>query len=122
MALASEIMRGGFSAISAAALAGGVNSAVSAAGTTITDATDLTTSVNVITTAAAASGVQLPIGQAGDEIEILNLGAGTCIVYPDSSTSQINNLSAGTGFALAPNTAVRLRKFTSTRWMGYLSA
>lgn len=121
MGLARQIMGGGFSAGQAKALAGSVASAVSAAGTTISDATDLTASINVVTTAAAASGVQLPSAEIGDEVEILNLGVGAMIVYPYTS-EQINALSANTGFALAPNTAVRLRKFTTTRWIGYLSA
>lgn len=122
MAMASDIMKGGFSAFSARAIQGQVQSAVSAAGTTITDATDLTASINVVTTAAASSGVQLPNCQINDEIDILNLGANAVTVYPDSASNQINALSAGTGFLLATNTAVKLKKFTSSRWMGFLSA
>ena len=41
MALALDIMKGGFSAGSAKAIGGQANTAVSAAGTAITDATDL---------------------------------------------------------------------------------
>jgi len=122
MALAREIMGGGFSALGARAIQGQVNASVSAAGTTISDATDLASSINVITTAAASSGVQLPSAEIGDEVEILNIGANSVTVYPDATANRINNLSAGSGFTLAINTAVRLRKFTSTRWVGYLSA
>jgi len=121
MALAAQIMRGGFSAGQAKALNGAAASSVSAAGTTITDATDLTQSINVVTTAAASSGVQLPSCEIGDEVEIVNLGANALTVYPDTG-SQINALSANTGFTRATNTAVKLRRFTSTRWMGFLSA
>lgn len=122
MSTAADIMRGGFSAFSARAIGGQVQSAVSAAGTTIATATDLTASINVVTTAAASSGVQLPNGQIGDSVEILNLGANALTVYPDTTSGRINALSAGTGFLLATNTAVVLRKFTSTRWAGFLSA
>ncbi len=122
MATAADIMKGGHSAMSARAINGQVQSAVSAAGTTITTATDLTASVNVVTTAAASSGVQLPNGEIGDSVEILNLGANAVTVYPDTASNQINALSAGSGFLLATNTAVKLRRFTSTRWAGYLSA
>lgn len=122
MALALDIMKGGHSAFSARAINGQVQSAVSAAGTVITDATDLTASVNVVTTAAASSGVQLPSAEVSDSVEILNLGANAVTVYPDSASNQINALSAGSGFLLATNTAVILKKFTSSRWIGFLSA
>lgn len=122
MALAFDIMKGGFSSGAAKAINGQVQSAVSAAGTSISDATDLTASINVVTTAAASSGVQLPRCEIGDGIEILNLGANAVMVYPDHTANQINNLTAGVGFPLGTNTSVWLRKFTSSRWMAYLSA
>ena len=123
MATAVDIMRGGFSSGQARAVGGQVQSAVSAAGTTIATATRLTASINVVTTAAASSGVALPTQvQIGDSVEILNLGANAVTVYPDTSSNQINALSAAAGFLLATNTAVALRKFTSTRWAGFLSA
>ena len=122
MPLAREMMQGGTSAGQAAALNGQFNVSITAAGTTISDATDLLTSNNVITTAAASTGVQLPSAQIGDEVTILNLGANTVTVYPDSSSNRINQLTAGSGFALAANTACIIRRFTSTRWMAFLSA
>lgn len=122
MPLALDLVRSGISPQTARGMGGQVQSAVSAAGTTITTATDLTASVNVVTTAAASSGVQLPNCQIGDEVEILNLGANAVTVYPDTASNQINALSAGSGFLLATNTAVKLKKFTSSRWMGFLSA
>ena len=122
MPLARDMMQGGTSAGQARALNGQFNTSITAAGTAISDATDLLTSTNVITTAAASSGVQLPTAQIGDQVDILNLGANAVTVYPDTTSNQINQLSAGTGFALAPNTAVKLKRFTSTRWMAFLSA
>lgn len=121
MALALAIMRGGLSAGSAKAINGDVNSTISAAGTTQATATALTAGINVVTTAAASSGVRLGNSEIGDQYEILNLGANAVMVYPPTS-GQINNLSANTGFTLATNTAVKVRKFTSTRWMAFLSA
>lgn len=122
MATAIDIMRGGHSAMGARAINGQVQSAISAAGTTIATATDLTASINVVTTAAASSGVQLQNGEIGDSVDILNLGANAVTVYPDTTSSRINALSAGTGFLLATNTAAHLVKFTSTRWIAFLSA
>ena len=122
MATAIDLMKAGMSAGSAKAINGQVQSAISAAGTVITDATDLTASVNVVTTAAASSGVQLQNGEVGDSVHILNLGANAVTVYPDSASNQINALSAGAGFLLAANTAVTLKKFSALRWIGFLSA
>lgn len=119
MALASDIMKGGVSAITAKAMQGQVNSAVAAAGTGISDATALTKSVNVVT--SGTGGVQIPNGEISDEVEVCNLTSAAITVYPPTS-SQINALSASAGFLLAPNTAVKVKKFTSTRWMGFLSA
>lgn len=122
MGLARQIMGGGFSAGQAKALAGSVASAVSAAGTVITDATDLTASINIVTTWAAGAGVQLPSMDVGDEVEVLNVGAGAGYVYPESATVQINGLPVGTGFVLSTSTGVKVRKVTTTRCIGYLSA
>jgi hypothetical protein len=122
MALALDIMKGGHSAFGARAINGQVKNSLTAAGTTITTALDLTASINVITTCAASAGVQLPNCEIGDEVEILNLGANACAVYPDTAANQINAIAAGGSFALAPNTAVKVRKYTSARWMAYLSA
>jgi len=122
MATAADIMKGGTSAGQAQAINGQVHPSITAAGTTISDATDLAASINIITTAAASTGVQLPSSMVSDQVEILNLGANSVTVYPDSSSNQINQLSAGSGFTLAANTAVKLRKFSTTRWMAWLSA
>ena len=122
MALAKEMMQGGTSAMQARALNGGTSATVTAAGTIITDATDLTASMTVITTAAASTGVQLYNGEIGDSQEILNLGANAVKVYPDSASNSINQLGAGSAFSLAPNTSCVVRKMTTTRWTAYLSA
>lgn len=120
MALASDIMKGGTSAGQAQAINGQVNGAVVAAGTTIATATTLTASINVVT--SGTGGVDLPSAMIGDEVEILNLSGAPVTVYPDSTSGRINGLSAGGGFTLGNNTAVKCRKFSATRWAAYLSA
>ena len=119
MALASDIMRGGFSAISARAVQGQTNGAIAAAGTTQGTATDLTMSNNAVT--SGTGGVQRPSAEISDEIAILNISGSQITVYPPTS-EQINSLSANTGFLLGNNTAVKVKKFTATRWMAFLSA
>lgn len=122
MALATNIMRGGFSAGQAKAINGAIATALTAAGTTITDALDLSADTNVIGTCASGAGVQLPSCEIGDSCEVYNGGANACTVYPDTASTQINGLSAGSGFLLATNTSCYCRKITSTRWTAYLSA
>jgi hypothetical protein len=122
MARAANIMRGGFSAGNAKAVNGAIATALTAAGTVIGDALDLTADTNVIGTAAASSGVQLPASELGDSVEIYNGGANAVTVYPDTTSSTINGLSAGSGFPLATNTACYCRKITATRWIAFLSA
>ena len=119
MALSSDIMRGGFSAGSAKMIQGIANSAIAAAGTTQTTATDITQSTVAVT--SGTGGVQLPSAEINDEVNVCNLTSAAITVYPPSS-EQINALAADTGFLLAANTAVKVKKFSSTRWMGFLSA
>jgi hypothetical protein len=78
MARASNIMRGGFSAGQAKGVNGAIATALTAAGTVITDALDLTADTNVIGTCAAGAGVQLPATELGDSVEIYNGGANAC--------------------------------------------
>ena len=120
MPLASDMMKGGMSAGMAAAANGQIISAATAAGTAITDAYDIISS-NVVVT-AGSGGVQLPAAMIGDDVFILNLLSTPITVYPDSTSGRINQLAAGNGFVLPSNTAVMCKKFTSTRWIGFLSA
>ena len=123
MALAADIMKGGTSAGTALAINGQANTSITA-GTTQTQAggTALTTSTNVVTTVTTAGdGVTLPNAMIGDSANVLNLGANACTVYPPVG-GRINQLATNGGFTLAPNTAVVIQKFTSTRWMAFLSA
>jgi len=122
MALARNIMRGGWSAGNARAVNGAVGTALTAAGTTLATALALQADTNVIGTAAAGTGVSLPSGEIGDSCEVYNGGANTVIVYPDAAANQINAITAGSGFNLATNTACFCRKITATRWIAFLSA
>lgn len=121
MATAADIMKGGFSAGGAAAINGQVSSAMTGAGTTQGDATAITASVSVFTTTAASTGGVLTDSMIGDEYDIMNLGANSLTVYPPSG-GRINAIATNGGFTLATNTAVKVKKFTATRWMAWLSA
>ena len=121
-ALAKDIMGGGFSAAGAQAINGQFAIAVSAAGSTISDATQLKATNNRVSTVASGTGVMLYDGVIGDTIFVYNSGANALKIYPPTSSQTINQLSAGGAMTLATNTAVMLKKFSSTAWIGFLSA
>lgn len=123
MALAREMMGGGLSAGQAKAINGGQNLTVSAAGSTIADATALKAGHNVITTCASGAGVTLPSGEIGDEVFVWNgTGTNALAVYPDVSGNTINQLAAGVATLLSPNTGCIYKKASSTAWWANLSA
>lgn len=121
MPLAKQMMGGGLSAGTAKAINGSVAPALTATGTNQATALELNAAFNLLTTVAASTGVKLPSCEVGDTVEVYNAGANTLTIYPDSS-SNINSLSANTGISLATATAIKFRRVTSTRWIGYLSA
>ena len=122
MALAKNVMQGHFSAGMAKAINGSIATGLTAAGTVITDALDLSADTNVIETCASGAGVQLFAAEIGDSQEVYNGGANACKVYPDSSSVQFNSLGVGNSFSLGTNTMAYCRKVSSTRWVVNLSA
>lgn len=121
-ALAKDIMGGGTSAGQSKAINGRVATGISAAGTALSDATQLNSTVNNLSTVASGAGVKLFNGEIGDEMEVYNGGANQCLVYPHASTGTINQLSAGTAMVLPQYTACKYRRCTSTVWIATMSA
>lgn len=122
MALALNITRGGFSSGQAKAINGAIATGLTAAGTVITDALDLVADVNAIGTCASGAGVQLAFGEVGDSQIVYNGGANPCKVYPDASTSQINQIAAGGAHLLAQYSTCVYFRISTTRWLAILSA
>jgi hypothetical protein len=91
------------------------NNAVSAAGTTQGTGTALTNDYNVITTAAASSGVVLPTATAGRRVVIVNKGANTLTIYP-ASGGYIDALALNAGIQLAANGTMELMASSTTQW------
>ena|SRR5690242_2508747 len=125
MARATDLLGAGFAPAQVQAIDGGTPAtALSAAGTTLATATALTSAINLVSTAAASSGVALPNpSNVGDQIVVYNDGTGNSFyVYPEVSANKINQLAAGAGFLLGNNTFATLQKVTATRWLADLSA
>jgi hypothetical protein len=91
--------------------------ALTAAGSTRADALQLAATVNNITTAAASTGVILPVGVVGMEIWVYNNGANSVQVYASASET-INGTAGATGVALA-NAKVAVYHFMAANtWVG----
>ena len=88
---------------------------VAAAGTTQGDATALTKTVNMITTATANQGVKLPTAAAGLTIKIINTTAVTIVVYPNTS-DVIDGGTVNVGVNLSPYSSVELVAQDAVEW------
>ena len=88
---------------------------VSAAGTTQGDATALTKTVNMITTATANQGVKLPTAAAGLTIKVINTTAVTIKVYPNTS-DVIDGGTVNVGVNLSPYSSVELVAQDAVDW------
>lgn len=97
-----------------------VSAAVTAAGTTISDATLLTGLVNNVSTAAASTGVKLnantPLGMT---VIVRNGGANDLKLYPSSSTDQINGTTVGAAITLTTlnKQIAACSRVSSTLWV-----
>lgn len=83
----------------AQAIVGDVANNLTALGTTQANALKLASVNNVVTTAAASTGVQLPSTGTGDGIVVANLGANALLVYPVVGGS-IQGGAANAGFSV----------------------
>jgi hypothetical protein len=94
--------------------------ALTAAGSSITDALLLTATVNNVTTAAASTGVKLnaniPIGAT---VVVRNGGANDLKLYPSSASDQINGTTAGSAITLttANKQIATCTRVSSTLWV-----
>ncbi len=76
-----------------------VGNALSAAGTTRADATQLAKSRNIISTATSGTGVILPVGVIGMRVSVFNNGANAVQVYASGSET-IDTVAGATGVPL----------------------
>lgn len=117
MSMIKEMMGGGLSSGQARGINGGQALTVSAAGSTLATATALNAGHNVITTCAAGAGVALPSCEVGDEIFVFNgTSTNTLLVYPDTSSNTINQLTAGLAGSLPPYSGGFFKRASSTAW------
>ena len=123
MPIPSRLMGLSFPAASAINACGDVTDNLTAIGTTQANALALFTAVNIVTVAAAGTGVVLMPAEASAEVDVFNLGANPVLVYPFRATDVINALGAGAGFSVAAGKAAKFRgRANGTGWVTILSA
>lgn len=93
-----------------------VATGVTATGTNQGSSFDLTKDINVVSTVSSGTGVSLPIEVAGMEIIVMNMGANSLNVYPNSGSAAIDTLSAGAAFVLGTGTKIMFICVSGTQW------
>lgn len=122
MAIREDLMGVGIPAQAANLIAPDVRTGLTAAGTEIGDALALTARINVITTAAASTGVKLPDVPVGVTVIVQNNGASTMNIFPHSSSGTINGGSAGAAVTVAAAAGNFLTRISSTDWLASVFA
>lgn len=108
----------------ALAILGDLASAVSAAGTSQSGATALTTVNSIVTTASAGQGVRLPLTptvSANDRLHVANHTAVNLLVYPPSG-GKLGTASANVPAALGPGKCADFFCIDGTNYTAVLSA
>jgi hypothetical protein len=92
-----------------------VGTTITATGTVQSDATPLTKSINVVSSAAVGTGVVLPTATAGMTIYITNTSANTINVYPAVGAS-INTGASNASVSLSSNVTTQFIAPSATQW------
>lgn len=95
-----------------------VETAITATGSAITDAYQLSAEYNIVATAASSTGVKLPelsSNTIGTRIKIKNNGANTVNIYPAAGQT-INAALAGVAITLAAASATELIADLASHW------
>jgi len=122
MTTQQKLMGLGTAAALAAQIAGDITAGITAAGSTQATATPIYSDVNVISTAAASTGVLLPNNRsAGDTVEVTNLGANALSVYPPTG-GNIGTGAANAAFSVPVSKSAIFRQVSATQWTQTLSA
>ena len=113
MAIPSRVLGSGISQLSTVSICGDGNAAVTAAGTSAGDATQLTFVYNNVTTTGSGAGVKLPQTEMGETIIVKNGGVNPLTVYPYSTASTINSAGYGT---INPDCSALFYAVSNTLW------
>lgn len=93
----------------------GVVAAVTAAGSTQSDAAALSVGFNLVAGATGTTGVLLPVAAAGKQVRIKNNVNAVLKIWPASGDA-INALGANNSMSIAALTSVILEAYDDTTW------
>ena len=113
MALPSRVLNSGVTSLSTVAICGEGTDSISAAGSTASDATLISSIFNRVSTVAVGAGVKLPQTEMGATAVIANAGANNLTVYPFDTGSTIGGNASN---VLLPLDACMYWAVSNTRW------
>jgi len=95
---------------------------LTAAGTTISDALQLSATYNDVTTAAAGTGVKLWSNTSGHIIVVKNRGANALLVYPQNGSAAIDGNAAGAAVSVAVGSSGIFFQISANQWVSLEAA
>jgi hypothetical protein len=97
---------------------GTTSATVTAAGTTVTDATQLVAVINRVTTVAVGTGVKLwDGGNIGYTVYVTNSGANAMNLFPPTASGTINGGAAGAGVSIAVGAMAICNIVSTNTWV-----
>lgn len=112
MPIPSRLMGSGINAQAAVNICGDSANALTATGSSATDALQLSAVLNNIGTTASSTGVKLPPTEAGAVIFIRNTGAQTLTIYPPTGST----INGTTSASIATAKGIICFATTGTAW------
>lgn len=119
MALPSRVLSSGNSPLAALSICGDGSATITAAGTVLADATQISKVFNNVSSAPASSGVKLPVCEEGAFFMIYNTDSDTINVFPNTTAATINGTTSVT---IAQDKCRIFFGATATTWFSMLGA
>jgi len=118
MAIPSRVLAAGNAPLSTEVICGDVATGLTATGTNLATALQLSAVVNNVTTAAASTGVALPPAETGAMVTVFNNGANSLTVYALTGST----VDAGASVAIAAGKERIFFGISPTVWLSHLGA
>lgn len=118
MAIPSRVLAAGNAPLSTEVICGDVATGLTATGTTVSDALQLSAVVNVVATTASSTGVKLPPAEAGAMVTVFNNGANTLTVYALTGST----VDASASASIATGKERIFFGISPTVWLSHLGA
>ena len=118
MAIPSRVLSAGNAPLSTEVICGDVANTLTATGSVLADALQLSAVINNVTTTAASTGVKLPPAETGAQVVVFNNGASTLTVYALTGST----VDAGPSASIATGKERIFFGISPTVWLSHLGA